>query len=76
MGWQPIETAPTSGMEWLIGWKESRYSHPPALPMIWFEGCWATPDEAYTAQKDLIAEGLYRYEPTHWMPMPTPPKAA
>jgi hypothetical protein len=73
MEWQPIETAPKDGTKILIC--GGTY------------GCEFSPFEFYNAQNNddpLIViwccnrkefcEGDFHYHPTHWMPLPPPPK--
>lgn len=58
--WQPIETAPKHDLETLILYSSE------GVQIGWFSAfhkCWLT-----TEDKDVWAE------PTHWMPLPTPPK--
>ena len=64
-GWQPIETAPKNETEiWAFNGEQAR--------MLWIEGdgyglwCWA--DECLC---DIDPEPE---QPTHWMPLPEPPK--
>lgn len=57
--WQPIETAPKHDLETLILYSSE------GVQIGWFSAfhkCWLT-----TEGKDVWAE------PTHWMPLPTPP---
>ena len=57
--WQPIETAPRHDLETLILYSSE------GVQIGWFSAfhkCWLT-----TEGKDVWAE------PTHWMPLPTPP---
>lgn len=60
--WQPIETAPKHDLETLILYSSE------GVQIGWFSAfhkCWLT-----TEGKDVWAE------PTHWMPLPEPPKTA
>lgn len=56
--WQPIETAPKDGSKVLILELDSVH------------------DAVYLSRKDIWVspDGAYGYDPTHWMPMPDPPK--
>lgn len=64
MNWQPIETAPKDRDTPILGWAKEWSS-----PLVtWFDHhpkclCW-------------IAGGYMKkqYPPTHWMPLPEPPK--
>lgn len=58
--WRTIESAPKEGQNILL------YCPLPGSEFqvvgLWVEGCWATSYE----WEDV-------YEPTHWMPLPSPP---
>jgi hypothetical protein len=62
-GWQPIETAPRDGTE-ILFWVAPEMSEGWAEVGHWFEtahdGWWV----AHTIER----------KPTHWMPLPEPPK--
>lgn len=61
--WQPIDTAPRDGTEILICDAVTTYTPYRAYPALWEpEYGWRDPDW----------DG--GYDPTHWMPMPPPPK--
>jgi len=86
MEWQPIESAPldeTSVDLWVIVTDEQlRKNNPNAPRGTRATNCWYCPeqkswlyggaDKAFDEPEDLIAFGL---TPTHWMPLPEPPKA-
>ncbi len=59
--WQPIETAPRDGAKILV-WIFERHD---IVRWDWQLECWVTPDE-------LLEIGSKA--PTHWMPLPEPPK--
>ena len=66
MEWQPIETAP-KGREVLVYIEDFN-----KVTTAWFcvnTGLWPH-DEAYTEDGEACNVGL----PTHWMPLPEPPK--
>jgi hypothetical protein len=72
--WQPIETAPKDG-EWLICWDGKKVQ-----PLTWISDTYSTD---YTGWAYGLADWggtLYEgyneveREPTHWMPLPPPPK--
>jgi hypothetical protein len=67
--WQPIETAPRDGME-IIGVMKSyhpSYGIPFSPTLTWFLGDkWR--------YYDRVLEEVDWYEPTHWRPLPQPPK--
>lgn len=67
--WQPIETAPKDGMRILACWRAgSIVWESPSIVRWHFDG-WAV---------DCVGRGLAKgsYSPTHWLPLPTPPKEA
>ena len=58
--WLPIESAPKDGSEILLVSRKGRIAN----------GCWMT-------AKDKVGAWMWPYvlqEPTHWMPLPQPPK--
>lgn len=65
--WQPIETAPKDRTFVLLSGFE--YDRPPAR---WIELGHFT---GHVWQQDGMLNGEYLYEPTHWMPLPAPPRA-
>lgn len=58
--WQPIETAPKDGTSILL-------FEPPELGR--FVGYWNTPRQAFAAVLSVKER-----QPTHWMPLPHPPR--
>lgn len=68
--WKPIETAPKDGVWVLLGRSDWDKPH----IGIWTEYApmedWNMPDPRW--EKD--GEGLPLHGPTHWMPLPEPPK--
>ena len=61
--WQPIETAPKDGVE-ILGFDSKNKTYHVTI----YDGySWHNPDNHYYSE----ALGFY---PTHWMPLPTPPK--
>jgi len=60
--WEPIDTAPKDGREILVGWVGAKMIR----PARW----------AINGQTWLINAGVNKplNSPTHWMPMPEPPK--
>ena len=80
-GWMPIETAPKDGRSMLLGY--------PNRAGKWrtVRGQWFSDAEIAETWEEEGAEGWYEtsvecedlpncwsIEPTHWMPLPTPPK--
>jgi hypothetical protein len=59
--WQPIETAPKSGEDILLGLVDT----PPALV-----GSWNSREEFWAVNGRLSDFCVF---PTHWMPLPEPP---
>lgn len=71
--WQPIETAPKDGSHVLL-WCEhmegiryvvAKYITPSGRDHGWGPFCWGADGEREIAER----------VPTHWMPLPSPPKA-
>ena len=60
--WQPIETTPKDGAEALLAYEPHDEQRPRFVVVKWFPdlGAW------------LDCE-TYEVEPTHWMPLPSPP---
>lgn len=69
MEWQPIETAPKDGTAILI-W--DTYVHDLSMPVV---GSWVeNTDYGGEFEWEHWKSGGVLYNPTHWMPLPTPPK--
>ncbi len=75
MEWQPIETAPKDGtviLAFVLG-----ASIPSIVSWVTYrrESRWCIEPETFM-EDDHFDEfwTATRYEPTHWMPLPTPPK--
>lgn len=83
MEWQPIETAPKDGEE-IIGvfCNDYGYQDKPTVygpwTMCFVRGKWmASWEGASVIEYESYAGTTYKetpINPTHWMPMPTPPK--
>ena len=58
--WQPIETAPRDGTN-ILSWEHKME----CMIIFWQSGDWHCTHDC---------EDLYFSEPTHWMPLPEPPK--
>jgi len=78
--WQPIETAPRDGTSILI-----HNNYAPGLENGVAHHCWAgnTLVASWWADDDngewvvyigLVEDPSVQFEPTHWMPLPDPPK--
>lgn len=68
--WQPIETAPRDGTEIITVVKGF-------VPTIgWYDGNeWLNHALLYDAVSSFLVDcDDIRYNPTHWMPLPEPPK--
>ena len=65
--WQPIETAPKDGTEVLV-WSE----HGGVESAYWEAGCYGHSGWTIYQIRTEIAEP--DFPPTHWMPLPEPPK--
>ena len=61
-GWQPIETAPSDGTAFLAFWPQAYQGKGGMYVMLWHD------DGFYTNT------AAYELKPTHWMPLPEPPK--
>lgn len=60
--WQPIKTAPKDGTSILGHWAGGQYDC--SIQVVkWHKECWWEPNEDFP-----------RSNPTHWMPLPDPPK--
>ena len=64
MQWQPIETAPTDGARILLCGKGGKIA----------DGYYGQPD-GFANPKQFVWPYIHA-NPTHWMPLPTPPVAA
>ena len=79
MEWQPIETAPKDGTPFLAFSADAFYEpregalglkSTPMLVMAWL------PSGAHPYPCDDAGDwhDFHNYDPTHWMPLPTPPE--
>ena len=67
MEWQPIETAPKDGAEFLAFWPDFYRNNSWDMQRTWAEdGAWQSP-----TQKIPFGDPE---APTHWMLLPSPPK--
>jgi hypothetical protein len=62
--WQPIETAPKDGTR-IVALSNKKGLGLPSF-IHWDDGAWC--GMTYEDEKRLVI-----YDPTHWMPLPTPP---
>ena len=62
MEWQPIETAPKDGTQILVYEPEEKYT--PIYVVVYDNGKWI----------EASGEQYANWKPTHWMPLPLPPK--
>ena len=63
--WQPIETAPRDGTQFLALWPHPDHDEKSSEIRTWYwEERWLNPYES----------SLYTPPPTHWMPLPEAPK--
>lgn len=63
MKWEPIETAPRDGT-WILGWRKSN---------VFIDGVQTV--MAFDDVEDHWVDGCFEVDPpTHWMPLPEPPK--
>lgn len=79
MTWQPIETAPKDGQTLLLGafnshgnWRTMRgqWVTQEQIDDYWDDPWFAEPGWHETAVESETCWGI---EPTHWMPLPSPP---
>ena len=68
MNWQLIETAPKVCGEKFIGYEKSNYTEDYYIEVLEVFGNPDTLEIMYVNSDCMI------YEPTHWMPLPPPPK--
>ena len=66
MEWQPIETAPKDGTKILI------WGRGGARVVRWSLGPYNRKTRRY--DEDWADGGMFGFEPTHWQPLPAPPK--
>lgn len=71
MDWQPIETAPKDQSILVYGVWQSELGGSTDEPCIWM--AWFSYDMWHVEGTDYYA--CYVINPTHWMPLPQPPKA-
>lgn len=69
--WQPIDTAPKDKHILLFGMQRPMPQLYAKIPQV-FSGYWDNIDEAWCSDGSTW-EGPF-YDPTHWMPLPEPPK--
>lgn len=61
-GWLPIETAPKDGTKYLVYVEKPMHQN-------------KEPEIMITCEKDGLYDGLmFFHDPTHWQPLPQPPK--
>lgn len=67
-GWQPIATAPKDGP--ILAHRMGVWSVP--MILIWLDG----PGLGTPAWRQFDGEPQRSFQPTHWMPLPSPPVCA
>lgn len=68
MEWQPIDTAPKDGTVILVGvWEIA----PDMASAAWNGKFWSM---NYMDEGEFIGSGEAFHNPTHWQPLPEPPK--
>lgn len=60
--WQPIETAPTE--RWVLTWSEDGYEVALKLAL----------DNKWICTANIDDNMMWEVKPTHWQPLPEPPK--
>jgi hypothetical protein len=75
VSWQPIETAPKDGAEILLCKATDADGKPmgKAFGLFVQRAAWCG-DEGWVVYCSLPSEPHLFFEPTHWMPLPEPPK--
>ncbi len=85
MTWQPIETAPRDGttcllwttIERRVWWmtidRDDYDDQPQPIVGRWWRDGWVS-DAGYTPYGDSTDMDSCELRPTHWMPLPDPPK--
>lgn len=88
MKWQPIETAPKDGRALLLCWAIDadnefiNWNREPNTAGVFVQVASYCCDEGYghkfepywSVYCDMIEDPTLHFEPTHWMPLPAPPK--
>ena len=69
MNWQPIETAPKDGTNILL----CKAPFTALVGRFDDDLGWVDFDEDEDALREVWIEEGTEYEPTHWMPLPSPP---
>lgn len=88
--WQPIETAPKDGTEILVTWQRFNKEDPrellaPEVTIAYWTGLWGPGSETWHGRGPTRWDGNWEAAelthrmfaaagPTHWMPLPEPPK--
>lgn len=83
--WQPIETAPKDGTDILVADPTQEFSQDRVERARYWEGKWCVVNAYYfltdlskieeiSKEQKLDDMPLYIISPTHWMPLPEPPK--
>ena len=74
--WQPIETAPTDGTR-VLAWCKERGARETYVTQYPFRSEGFKAGKRSTNQwrwEEPVAGVCFRWRPTHWMPLPTPPE--
>lgn len=83
--WLPIESAPKTGRTLLLGYKNKlgnwRTVRGQWVSENYIKNYWDDPDSAKPGWFEMPVEAdetpnCWRIDPTHWMPLPTPPQGA
>lgn len=72
MNWQPIETAPKDGT-WILVNDGTGSAHPPVHVVHWSNPEWMGGPDTWVTMAIGPNPDTYEPNPTHWMPIPTPP---
>ena len=76
--WQPIETAPKDGAVLIGYWRHlgrDAFLGDSQLVMRWYDSGWTALPAIFDCLKcGASTNGWSGYQPTHWMPLPNPPR--
>jgi hypothetical protein len=80
MKWQPIETAPKDGRALILCWaidadgRRINWNEEMQSSGVFVQVASWWPGTGWVVYCSLIEEPLLHFDPTHWMPLPEPPR--
>lgn len=80
MSWQPIETAPKDGTAVFLCWaidsdgNRIDWTEDMTTAGVFVQAASWWDNEGWVVYCSMIREPRLHFEPTHWMPLPEPPK--